>query len=118
ILLCLASSWKASAAVPTSSANPTNCSELKQELAAMHEAQEQIMNSLVGNHEKFASSLEEYSDLVTTSQGSSKATKSLSKNMDQSAKAFRHRGVQAKQMAEKLDKATEDLLVRVSSCLK
>ena len=97
-------------------AHASECGDLKKELAAMQEAQVQIMNSLVSNHETFASSLEEYSELVSDSKGSS--SKSISKNMDQSAKAFRARGVQGKRMASRLEKATSDLMARVDACLK
>ncbi len=94
----------------------SSCKELKEELKAMQKAQQQIMASLVNNHESFASSLEEYSTVVKTSKGNSVQT--VSAQMDQSAQAFRQRGVQGKKMAGKLDEATGDLLARVASCLK
>lgn len=98
-------------------AHASECGDLKKELAAMQEAQVQIMNSLVSNHETFASSLEEYSDLVSDSSSAS-SSKIISKNMNQSAKAFRARGVQGKRMAGNLEKATADLMGRVAACLK
>ncbi|ASD62403.1 hypothetical protein [Bdellovibrio bacteriovorus] len=93
----------------------SQCAELKKELQAMQKAQAQIMASLVNNHETFASSLEEYSTTMKTAKGS--AVKAVSKEMDQSAQAFRTRGVQGKKMATQLNAATGDLLARVASCL-
>lgn len=92
------------------------CAQLKQELKAMQKAQQQIMASLVNNHETFASSLEEYSSAVGEANISSK--KVVSKQMNDSAQAFRTRGVQGKKMAHQLNAATGDLLARVASCLK
>ncbi len=94
----------------------TDYADLKKELTAMQEAQEKIMNSLVSNHETFASTMEEFSEVVSTSKAAS--SKSISQNMDQSAKAFRARGVQGKRMSGRLNQATGDLFARVSTCLK
>lgn len=82
----------------------------------MQNAQKQIMLSLVNNHETFASSLEEYSDVVSLATGAS--TKAVSANMNQSAQAFRSRGLEGKKMLSKLNSASEDLIARVSSCLR
>ncbi|WP_413585495.1 hypothetical protein [Bdellovibrio sp. HCB274] len=103
-------------ATSSASANSEKCAALKAELQSMQIAQTQIMNSLVSNHETFASTLEEYSDnLVGVSGEASK--KSITKDMKSSAKAFRTRGVQGKRVAEKLQQGTQDLLIRVSECL-
>lgn len=101
----------------TSAAMASNCKELKKELAAMQQAQTQIMNSLVSNHETFAATLEEYSTTVETTRGSDQS-RSISNDMNSSAKAFRARGLQGKRTAAKLHQATGDLLERVSACLK
>ncbi|NUN04583.1 MAG: hypothetical protein HUU57_02365 [Bdellovibrio sp.] len=93
-----------------------SCAQLKEELKAMQAAQKHVMASLVSNHETFASSLEEYSTLVKASQGSD--IKTVSVKMNESAQAFRDRGVQGKKTAVKLNSATEDLLARVAACLK
>ncbi len=95
-----------------SAANNSKCQSLKDELRAMQRAQSQIMMSLVNNHETFASTLEEY---AISAEISPSVT---STQMSKSAKAFRNRGVQGKQMADKLDKATGELLERVANCLK
>ncbi|WP_374075833.1 hypothetical protein [Bdellovibrio bacteriovorus] len=100
----------------SNSYSATQCAQLKQELKAMQAAQQQVMASLVNNHESFASSLEEYSTVVKTAKGSS--VKVVSSQMDESAQAFRTRGLQGKKMASKLNDATGDLLARVASCLK
>lgn len=94
-----------------------NCVEVKKELSAMRAAQSRIMVSLVANHEAFASSLEEYSSIVGAPQRS-QSLKAVSQNMNQSAKAFRQRGLQGKQMALRLEKATDDLLTRAEACIK
>lgn len=92
----------------------SSCADLKLELQAMHKAQTQIMNSLVSNHETFASSMEEYSTVVSSAKGSGVT---VSKQMNSSANSFRQRGVQGQKMAKQLNQATEDLLARVAACL-
>lgn len=94
----------------------SSCAKLKEELKAMQAAQKHVMASLVNNHETFASSLEEYSTIVKTSEGS--AVKTVSAKMNESAQAFRDRGVQGKKTAVKLNSATDDLLARVAACLR
>ncbi len=94
----------------------TSCADLKQELQAMQKAQQQIMASLVNNHETFASSLEEYSSAVGEAKGTS--VKVVSQRMNNSAQAFRSRGIQGQKMTTQLNAATGDLLARVASCLK
>lgn len=93
----------------------TQCAQLKEELKAMRLAQQKIMQSLVNNHESFASSLEEYSTVMKTAHGVS--NNAVPSQMENSAQAFRNRGLQGKKMAAKLDEATGDLLERVSACL-
>ncbi len=94
----------------------TSCSDLKHELRAMQQAQQSITQSLVSNHETFSSTLEEFSGQVFESgEGTSLA---ISAEMNQSAKAFRKRGVRALQASQKLNQSTQDLLARVASCLK
>jgi hypothetical protein len=100
------------AASPAMARSHADCQGLKTELRAMQKAQSQIMMSLVNNHESFASSMEEYSLAV------GKAPATVSKEMNKSAQAFRTRGSQGKQIAEKLNKATGDLIARVASCLE
>lgn len=90
------------------------CSSLKQELKSLQKAQTVMMNSLVNNHESFAVTMEEYS--LTISENTKKAA-SVAPAMDKSAAAFRHRGFQGKKMAAQLEKATADLVARLSACL-
>lgn len=94
----------------------TPCAQLKQELKVMQKAQQQIMLSLVNNHETFASSLEEFSSFVSNAGEASSRVSSV--RMNESAKAFRARGLHGKKMALKLNKATGDLIARVALCLK
>lgn len=83
----------------------------------MQKTQQQVVASLVNNHESFASSLEEYSLVVKTAKGAS-STSTVSTKMNESAQAFRSRGIQGKKIATKLNVATADLLARVASCLE
>ncbi|MGZ3774948.1 MAG: hypothetical protein ACXVCY_09745 [Pseudobdellovibrionaceae bacterium] len=100
--------------VVSTSFGSTSCRELRQELQSMQRAQQQIMISLVNNHETFASTLEEYS--LVSKEGV--ASKTVSVHMNESARAFRARGVHGKEMADKLNKATSALFARVLLCLK
>lgn len=92
-----------------------DCSNLKQELKALQAAQQQIISSLVNNHETFASTLEEYSFIV---RSTSKPSRAAALEMSESASAFRQRGIQGRQIALKLNLSTKDLLGRVAACLK
>ncbi len=92
-----------------------DCQQLKQELQLMQQAQQQVMKSLINNHETFASSLEEYSMAVDSAH---REVSVVAKKMNDSAEAFRTRGVQGHKTAQKLTIATNDLLARVASCLK
>lgn len=93
-----------------------SCADVVSELRAMKDAQTAIQNSLVSNHAMFATTLESYSEALTDSAG--KAHKVVSSNMMSSAQSFRVRGVQARKTALKLEEATEDLIQRVSKCIK
>lgn len=93
-----------------------SCADVVSELRAMKEAQTSIQNSLVSNHAMFASTLESYSEALTESAG--KAHKVVASNMTSSAESFRNRGLQARKTAIKLEEATEDLIQRVSKCVK
>jgi hypothetical protein len=93
-----------------------SCADVVSELRAMKDAQTSIQDSLVSNHEMFAITLESYSEALTESAG--KAHKVVSTNMLNSAESFRHRGMQAHKTAAKLEDATEDLIQRVSKCIK
>jgi hypothetical protein len=92
-----------------------DCAQLNQELKDMQKAQQQIMISLINNHETFASSMEEYSTVAKSAPGGVRA---VATQMGESAQAFRSRGVQGKKIAAKLSEATGDLLERVAACLK
>lgn len=93
-----------------------SCSEIVAELNAMKEAQSAIQNSLIANHAMFASTLESYSEALSESAG--KVHKVVSSNMVSSAESFRSRGLQARKTALKLDVATEDLIQKISKCIK
>jgi hypothetical protein len=95
----------------------SKCSELKAELKAMSEAQSQILNSMINNHETFASTLEEYSSTISSTDDVG-SVKEVTSQMKDSARAFRKRGQQGKRTADKLNEATTDLVARVSACLK
>ncbi len=94
----------------------SKCSGLKEELMAMKQAQLELIQGLISNHEVFASSMEEYSRLFNNPQRIS-ASALISKNMNQSAAATRRRGVSGKRMAKALTLATDDLIHRIGDCL-
>lgn len=93
----------------------TDCRELGEELKSMQVAQQKMLSSLVSNHESFASVLEEFSDVLMSTKAPAKG---IYIKMDDSAQAFRKRGIQGKLMAGKLNGATTDLIERVTACLK
>jgi arginine utilization protein RocB len=105
-----------SAIVMYSISSWANCSDVIADLRAMKEAQTAIQSSLVSNHAMFASTLESYSDALTETAG--KAHKVVSSNMMSSAESFRNRGLQARKTALKLEDATEELIQRISKCIK
>jgi hypothetical protein len=82
----------------------------------MKEAQSSINSSLISNHAMFASTLESYSEAVVESSRSGQ--RALSNNMINSANSFRNRGLKAQKTAAKMDEATDDLIQRLSKCLK
>lgn len=94
----------------------SECREMVDELAAMKRAQQVMLETLSANHELFAVTLESYSDALARSQG--KVHKVLSNNMNDAAKSFRQRGVSAKTSAQKLDRATAELVSRLQKCMK
>lgn len=100
-----------------SAALAEKCQDLKKELLVMQQAQNQIMNSLVNNHETFASSLEEYVHSVQEAKGQTQ-NKAIASDMESSARAFRARGIEGKRIAQKLHMLTGELLQKVQKCLK
>lgn len=92
-----------------------DCAQVRKDLKSLQQAQEQIMKSLINNHETFASSLEEFSVSIKSSKT---ASRTIAQEMNESAQAFRHRGVQGRQTAIKLNLATKDLLSRALQCMK
>ncbi|MFZ4402753.1 MAG: hypothetical protein ACOYOK_01510 [Pseudobdellovibrionaceae bacterium] len=95
------------------------CQALQAELKAMQNAQEQIMHSLVNNHDLFAQQLEKYAMAVQLSpRMGSAAHKTLVGNMQSSAEAFKLRAEKGEKMTDKFTTASADLLQRVLECLK
>lgn len=105
-----------SAIVMYSISSWAGCSDVIADLQAMKQAQTTIQNSLVSNHAMFASTMESYSEALTETAG--KAHKVVSSNMLSSAESFRNRGLQARKTALKLEEATEELIQRISKCIK
>jgi ABC-type uncharacterized transport system substrate-binding protein len=93
-----------------------NCGSVLSELRAMKQAQSSIQMSLISNHNLFAQTLESYSEALFDTGG--KAYRTISKNMNSSVVSIRDRGTKAQDTAAKLDEATEDLIQRISKCLK
>lgn len=94
----------------------SECSLLVSELQAMKKANSSIHSSLISNHEMFATTLESYSDALSETAG--RAHKTVSDNMLSSASSFRERGLKAQKMSKKLDQASDDLIQRISKCLR
>lgn len=92
------------------------CSDLVGEMKAMKQAQSQIQNSLISNHETYAQTLESYGDALNESAG--RAYKSISGNIKNSAETIRVRGSKAQKLADKLDSSTEQLVQKIARCLK
>ncbi|MBC7741031.1 MAG: hypothetical protein H7061_02460 [Bdellovibrionaceae bacterium] len=93
-----------------------DCGALVGELKAMKQAQTTIQISLISNHGLFATTLESYSEALSESGG--KAYKTISSNMNNSVSSIRDRGLKAQKTALKLEEATDDLIQRISKCLK
>ena len=93
-----------------------DCSGLVSELKSMKQAQSAIQMSLISNHNIFATTLESYSEALSESGG--KAFRTISSNMNNSVISIRERGVKAHNTSVKLDEATDDLIQRISKCLK
>jgi ABC-type uncharacterized transport system substrate-binding protein len=93
-----------------------DCGGLITELKAMKQAQSAIEVSLISNHALFATTLESYSDALAESGG--RAFKTISNNMNNSVASIRERGLKAQKTAIKLEDATDDLIGRISKCLK
>ena len=94
----------------------SECAMLVAELQAMKKANSTIHNSLISNHEMFSTTMESYSEALAETAG--RAHKTVSENMVSSANSFRERGLKAQKMSKKLDIASDDLIHRISKCLK
>lgn len=93
-----------------------DCKGLMQELESMRKAQQALMLSLANNHETFATVIEETSTQLELSN--KKVPKKVLQNLNQTAQAFRQRGVKAKDQVELLNEATADVIESVEQCLK
>jgi hypothetical protein len=100
----------------TVSASVDDCASVEQELESMRKAQQTLMLSLANNHETFATVTEETS--LQLEMTNKKAPKKVLKNMNDTAQAFRQRGVKAKNQAELLNEATVEVIQSVVACLK
>ncbi len=94
----------------------SECRDLGIELDAMKKAQNQIMQSLVSNHQGFSDNISDIIDDISTSSG--RVSKSTLQSLKKTAKAYRVRSERAEQITSKLDFSTEDLIKRVKKCLK
>lgn len=82
----------------------------------MKQANRTIQQSLISNHGLFATTLESYSDALIESAG--RAHKTISTSMSSSADSYRERGLKAQKMMIQLEEASEDLIQKISKCLK
>jgi hypothetical protein len=96
-----------------------NCASVAEDLKAMQKANQSISTSLIGNHESFASILEEYSNTLGTSANLGQpVTKEAVTNMNESAKAFRVRGQNAQKLNLKLNQASDQVIAKAIECFK
>lgn len=96
-----------------------NCTDVVNDLKAMQKANQSISGSLIGNHESFASILEEYAATLNTSASLGQpVTKEAVNNMNDSAKAFRIRGQNAQKLNNKLNQASDQVIAKAIECLK
>jgi len=98
------------------SVHANECTELVEELQSMRKAQQTMLKSLSDNHDLFATTLESYSDALSATAG--KVHKTVTTNMNESAKSFRQRGAAARLTSAKLDRATSDLISRIEKCVR
>lgn len=97
----------------------SDCAGVISDLKAMQEAQATIKQSLVENHETFASVLEEYSETLNKSASQGQVvTQDAVKNMNESARAFRTRGQNARKLNQKLNQASDRVIAKAIECLK
>jgi hypothetical protein len=96
-----------------------DCAEAAADLKAMQNARATITQSLIDNHETFASILEDYSGTLNTSAAMGQSvTKEAVTNMNESAKAFRVRGQNAQKLNQKLNQASDQVIAKAIECLK
>ena len=92
------------------------CVGLISDMQDMRKAQNTIQMSLIANHEMFATTLDSYSEALTQTAG--KIHRTVTANMSSSAQSFRDRAEKAQKTALKLDRATAELIQKISKCLK
>ncbi|MBK9323110.1 MAG: hypothetical protein IPM97_09265 [Bdellovibrionaceae bacterium] len=96
-----------------------DCTEVVNDLKAMQNARTTITQSLISNHETFATILEEYSGTLNTSAAMGQpVTKEAVSNMNESAKAFRVRGQNSQKLNEKLNQASDQVIAKAIECIK
>ena len=101
------------------SATVGDCNEVPNDLKAMQKARASITQSLVSNHDTFATLLEDYSGVLNTSAAMGQpVTKDAVTNMNESAKAFRARGQNAQKLNDKLNQASDQVIAKAIECLK
>ena len=97
----------------------TNCGDVAEELKAMQKAEQSITESLISNHETFASLLQDYSNTLSTSASAGQVvTKEAVSNMSESAKAFKTRGENAEKLTRRLNQASDEVIAKAIECLK
>lgn len=97
-------------------AKSVSCADLPTVLEDMKKAQQSIHQSLIGNHEMMAQSLDSYTDALVQTGG--KAHKTVSDNMKKASASLRERADKAQMIAVKLNQNTDEVLKTVEKCLK
>ncbi len=105
--------------IAQSAAASADCTEVVNDLRAMQNARTTITQSLISNHETFATILEDYSGTLNTSAAMGQpVTKEAVNNMNESAKAFRVRGQNSQKLNEKLNQASDQVIAKAIECIK
>jgi hypothetical protein len=111
----------------TANANPklhvsgnknSECAQTANELAQMHAAQAQLLESFVRKNETIAGSYEAFAKRFDEQEKKSKKVNSIDvASLRHSAEAFRTHRDREKQLIEKFDKATLALISKVQACI-
>ncbi len=93
-----------------------SCLELSKEVESMKKAHQQMIASMIENQKLMASELESISSEAELNQGSIEKKKLSEIKSD--AIALKERAAKSQRLAEKLDSASDKLLIKLAKCSK